>query len=216
MDLGALMSLWALDRELFRAIHVGLRREFLDPIFLLITYTGDGFIQIPTILFLALNKKTRALGLAVVAAFACSGLIRLLIKDLVDRPRPSNFEWADPVRFPVPLDGFLKHLLDTVPYGNSSFPSGHATTSFAIAFMVAWWVRGSDWAWFGWAAVLWATLVGFSRVYVGVHYPFDIVGAAGLAAMVSTGLFLWWDKKGWAPRGLEPSFPSMRGSGHTE
>lgn len=166
---------------------------------LLITYTGDGHIQIPVLIFLAVNKKTRTAGIALIASFLVSGGLRLLIKDLVDRPRPSNFEWATPLTWPGGMPGWLGRTFDVIPYGNSSFPSGHSTTSFAIAFMLAWLVYKTEYAWIGWATCLWAFLVGLSRVYIGVHYPGDVLGGAALAAIAASGLYLFWHSKGWMP-----------------
>ncbi len=195
------LSIWSLDQELFRAIHLGLQRDFLDRIMLLLTYSGDGHIQIPIIIFLAINKKTRSAGLAIIASFLVSGGIRLLIKDIVDRPRPSNFEWANPITWPGGLpggpDGWLSRTFDVIPYGNSSFPSGHSTTSFAIAITVAWIVYKTEYAWIGWATMIWATLVGLSRIYIGVHYPGDVLSAIALAAICSTALVLLFQNKGW-------------------
>ncbi len=115
-----------LDRELFRLIHINLHRDWLDRFVLLITYTGDGWFHAGMILTMLAIKKTRAYGLASLAAFAFSGILQAIAKELVQRPRPSNFDFAKP----------LEEI-----YGNTSFPSGHTTTSFAIAFMIAWMVQ---------------------------------------------------------------------------
>lgn len=60
-----------------------------------------------------------------------------------------------------------------------SFPSDHATAAFAVAFVV---LAYADRRW-GLVALAAAVLIGFARVYVGVHYPGDIAGAAVLAAV---------------------------------
>jgi membrane-associated phospholipid phosphatase len=204
------LALWSIDQELFRAIHIGLHRDFLDRIMLLLSYTGDGHIQIPVILFLAINKKTRTTGLAVIASFILAGGIRLIIKDMVSRPRPSNLEWAHPITwpggFPSGPNGWLSQTFDVIPYGNSSFPSGHTTTSFAIALIIAWIVYKTEYAWVGWATCIWATLVGLSRIYIGVHYPGDVLAAISLSAVCSTGIYLFWQSKGWLP--THPPSPS--------
>lgn len=182
---GMAASLEFLDRDLYRAINVGLHRDWLDKPMLLTTYSGDGWFQSACILAAILFKKSRTYGWACLASWATSGLIRLTIVKAVSRQRPSNFAWARP--------------LEDV-FGNSSFPSGHTTTSFAIAFMVAWLTYKTDKAWISWLLVAWASLVGFSRVYVGVHYPFDVLGGICLAAACSSAIYMIMSKKGWLPK----------------
>lgn len=64
-----------------------------------------------------------------------------------------------------------------IPHANDpSFPSDHATIAFSIAWIV--WFTSKRWGSF---LLVLATLTGLARVYVGVHYPADIVGAAMLA-----------------------------------
>ncbi len=68
---------------------------------------------------------------------------------------------------------------------SDSFPSGHAATSFACAALLAWLTPLPKVALFGLAA-----LIAFSRVYVGVHYPLDVLGGAALGLAIATALRL--------------------------
>lgn len=185
------------DAALYRLIHVNLHRDWLDPIMLLITYTGDGHIQIPLMLALILFRRTRLYGLSLAAAFAGCGIVRLLIKDVISRERPTNYAFSNPVTWPGGMPDWLARTFDIVPYGDTSFPSGHSTTTFAMAFMLAWMLYRTRNRWIGWLAVGYAVLVGFSRVYIGVHYPGDVLAAAALAAAVTSAMYLLWVKKGW-------------------
>lgn len=89
------------------------------------------------------------------------------------------------------------HLLVSCGSGYS-FPSSHAVNNAAGAVVLAHFYR--KWTW---AFVLFAGLVGFSRVYVGVHYPFDVLagfllGAAcgGLVVVAFVRIGAWWKLRG--------------------
>ncbi|MCB8933584.1 MAG: phosphatase PAP2 family protein [Fimbriimonadaceae bacterium] len=169
------MTLWQLDQSWFRAIHEGWRQDWLDPVMRLVTDSGLGSVQIPVLLALLFWRRARPYAGACLGAFLLSGAVRLAIMRWADRMRPSNFDFA--------------HPLESV-FGNTSFPSGHTTTSFAIAFTLLFMTRGSR-PWVGWVALGWACLVGLSRIYVGVHYPTDVLGGAGLGLASAAALHLW-------------------------
>jgi undecaprenyl-diphosphatase len=93
------------------------------------------------------------------------------LKSLIDRPRP-------PLRYPEPK------TLVPLPH-DASFPSGHASTSFAAATMLS-----LSFPRFAPYLYVLAVAIAFSRVYVGVHYPLDVVGGAGLGVLVAVVLRL--------------------------
>ena len=71
------------------------------------------------------------------------------------------------------------------------------TTSFAIAVWLLWSLRETEYYFVAQIAAIWALLVGFARVYGGVHYPLDIIGGMALGATVATLLWLLFEHKGW-------------------
>jgi undecaprenyl-diphosphatase len=184
--------LYRFDAEAFRAIHVGLHRDWLDPIMVAITDSGRGEVKFTVLIALCFLPKYRPYALMAFVAGAASGLFGQLVKTLVDRDRPSNFSWAEPIT------SYIEALTgQTAPAASNSFPSGHAVASFAIAVALAWAVRKTEHAWFGWVIVGWASLVAFSRVYVGVHFPSDVIGGAAIGTVFGTVCYLVWRRRGW-------------------
>lgn len=115
-----------------------------------------------------LCRRWGVLALTIVAV-ALADLSASALKGLIDRPRP-------PLRYPD------QHPHVQVP-DSGSFPSGHAATSFAGATILAFaFPRGAP------MFYLLATAVGFSRVYLGVHYPLDVLGGAVLGTLIALAL----------------------------
>ena len=101
-----------------------------------------------------------------------------IVKPMVKRVRPCN----DPQ--------LAQTIISRVPCGTGySFPSSHASNHFAISvFLIGAFHKRWRWIWF-WA-LLWATLVCFAQIYVGVHYPIDILTGALFGTLVGY-LFGW-------------------------
>jgi undecaprenyl-diphosphatase len=156
--------LWRFDLDTFRAINVGCHRDWLDPLFLAITYTGLGQVQVGATLLLSIKRSWRPYVVPFLVVFAASGILNDIVKWRIPRDRPSNLAFA----------------VAQEPHRFSSFPSGHSVTSFAIAFLLLATTWRSKNVWLGWSTLAWACLVGLSRIYRGVHWPTDVVAAAGI------------------------------------
>jgi undecaprenyl-diphosphatase len=158
-----------LDRHLERWV-VHHRTGGLNWLFEALSRAGTfGAIWIVIALVLALAWRRWGVLVVTAAAVALADLAATGLKVVVDVERPSARYATPKTLVPAPKD--------------HSFPSGHAATSFAAATVLTAFAPRLAPAWF----VL-ALAIGFSRVYVGVHYPLDIVGGAALG--VATALLL--------------------------
>jgi undecaprenyl-diphosphatase len=141
-------------------------------VFIGLSWSGTfGLAWIVLALVLAIVLRRPGLVPLTAAAILVAEVVALALKHAFSIERP-------PLRYPEPP------ALVRVPT-DGSFPSGHAATSFACALLFSF-----AWPRFTPIFVLLATAIGFSRVYVGVHYPLDIVGGAVVGAAVATALRL--------------------------
>ncbi len=147
-----------------------LRQEWMTPFWKMITFLGDrGWFWIALGLGLLLFKETRRAGTAVLLALLINALItNVTLKPLIARIRP-----YEAIEGLMPLVG---------PQRDFSFPSGHASASFAAA-TACWKLLPGK---YGKPLLILAALIAFSRLYLGVHYPTDVI------AGVAIGVFAAW------------------------
>ena len=163
----------ALDRGLLVWV-VEHRVGWLDPVFVGLSIAGyAGLVWVAlAAAFARWTGRSAVVTTALTAATVwTTDLLTAALKAATDRPRPpAVVPEADPL-----LGGTL----------GDSMPSGHASTSFAGAVLLALLVgRAVP------ALLVLASLVAFSRVYVGVHYPLDVLAGAALGALVGVGVAL--------------------------
>ncbi len=174
--------LYSLDVSVFRWINEGWSRPLFDNFFSFITDIHHFY---PLLLLLAFGllwkggAKGRWMVLALVVTVILTDQISAhLIKDLVGRIRPCNA-----------LPGVLTPAGSSAAY---SFPSSHATNMggsmllLSLAYPV-----------FAWLFALWALLVGLSRIYLGLHYPSDVLGGYLLGAAIAFGVWMALQKWAW-------------------
>lgn len=147
-------------------VHENLQSTLWNPFWIFITTIGNkGAIWLVIALALSLNPKTRAIGTTCLAALIFSGIIANLgLKNLIARERPFTY--------------FDAALLIKEPH-DYSFPSGHTSASFAVA-----WVLYKDKFKINnfpvyMIAMILAVLMGLSRLYLSVHFPSDILAGIG-------------------------------------
>lgn len=172
-------------------IRAHLQSSAGDAFFSRITHLGDGgvFWIVLTVLFLIL-PKTRRLGLCLALGLILDALLcNVLIKPLVGRIRPYDLRPQIELLVSAPSD--------------FSFPSGHTAVSFA-AVAALWRAKSRLWI----AALVLALLIAFSRLYLYLHYPTDVLGGmvvGAIAGLLGAQLGLKILKSGKADRLFPPS-----------
>jgi undecaprenyl-diphosphatase len=158
-----------IDTWLFHLINGGIANPLFDKIMPFIT-ENQHWLLVYIILFVWLLWKGGKTGRICAAVLIITIIISdqvssSIIKDYVARLRPCHV---------------LSDVRLLVPCGSGkSFPSSHAVNTFAAAVVLSHYYRKYIWLLFGIAAT-----ISFSRIYVGVHYPFDVIGGACFGLLV--------------------------------
>ena len=136
---------------------------FLDAVMPVITALGDaGIFWMAVAVALLLFRKTRRAGLGMAFAMLMGLLLcNLTLKPLCQRPRPYDYQYEVFGKV-IPLIIERQH--------DFSFPSGHTIASFEAAGVIV--LNNRKW---GIAALILACLIAFSRLYLYVHYPTDVL-----------------------------------------
>ncbi len=165
------------DRSVFLFFNKTLANSFFDTIFPIITEPRNWLIVgLIVMIFFIFKEKKKAIGIIalVLVAAALSDLIAYrILKPLFSRLRPCHPE------FFIEGGRFLIGMKTSF-----SFPSNHAMNMFTAATVLSYFYQKYSGYFFGFAA-----LIGFSRIYVGVHYPLDIIGGAVFGIILGSGVY---------------------------
>lgn len=175
-------TFFQIDGNILLWIQENIRNPVLTPVMKAVTHLGDaGIFWILLTVALLCFKKTRRAGLVSAAALVLSLVVNnLCLKNLVDRTRPYEL-----------IEG-LKILVSKP--GDASFPSGHSGASFAAATAIFQCVPRK----YGIPLLVLAALIALSRLYVGVHFPTDVLAGTVIGILLGLAakrLCEYWEKK---------------------
>lgn len=169
------------DEQVLVWIAEYVRCGLLDPFMKLYTQLGNtGMLFIVLGIVLLFFKQTRKAGASALCAMLIGlVVVNLTIKPLVARARP----W-------LVIENFVNLVEEHDP---NSFPSGHTNAAFAFAIAVC---MSTPKKWMKIAAVCMAAVMGLSRLYVGVHFPSDVLAGAAVGSLCGLA-GAWVVKKVW-------------------
>lgn len=159
-----------LDEGILLFFQQYIRQDWMDGFWKFITFLGNyGWFWIALSAVLLISSRTRKAGAAALTALLIGALLtNVILKDLIARIRPYEV-----------VEGLRLIIEEQHDY---SFPSGHTCASFAAA-LTFYKIFPRCW---GVPAVILAVLIAISRLYVGVHYPSDVLGG------LLVGIFASW------------------------
>ncbi len=159
-----------IDASILLWIQENLRTDFWTPFWKAVTALGNGgWFWVVLAISLLCFKSTRKAGLMSLLSMGLGALItNLILKPGIARIRPYEV-----------VDGLTRLIGKPSDY---SFPSGHTCAAFACALILWRVLPGRK----GLPALILAVLVAFSRLYLGVHYPSDVLGGFLVAWFSST------------------------------
>lgn len=155
-----------MDCVLLNFFNKTLAHPILDSLMLGVTWGGLALIPILGIVLWTLHQHRPAL--AIFVAATCALLATFAFQFVAQRPRPAHVR------------------LLTAPPDYPSYPSGHAALAFGAAAVLCLTYRQLHWIWLTLAG---ASLITISRIYLGIHYPSDVIGGAIIGAAAGAACY---------------------------
>lgn len=157
--------------------------ELLTWFFLAITWLGDGIFIIILFLISFFIFKWKKFALLSLFSYALSGIIVQVLKNLLDTRRPLAF--LHDTGYPYFSGQITVHTFN-------SFPSGHSATAFAWTAIAVFCLLDKR---YSILLFLMAMLVGYSRIFLGQHFPEDVLAGAAIGIISASACFLLLGKK---------------------
>jgi len=165
---GLIGALNQIDILIFYLININLQNPIFDVIMPLISSVGyfSVWILVCVLLFIFGGEKGKNVAVVCIVALIFGYFLTEILKYIVERPRPYGV--LEGIRVLTSIDG-------------SSWPSGHTVASFIGAIIIgrgySFTIKGKSYKLI-YLLLIFAFLVGFSRIYNGVHYPSDVISGA--------------------------------------
>lgn len=167
-----------LDQQLFLFLN-----SFNSPFWDLVMHALTGkiiwiplYVSILIHLGIKYKRKFFVILFFIILAGTLSDQASVLFKNVVQRLRPCH----------EPLLQGLVHTVNGECGGQYSFVSSHATNAFDVAMLSLLFIKKR---WFSISIVIWALVVGYTRIYLGVHYPADVLCGSLLGAVIGWGIY---------------------------
>ena len=177
-----------IDTELFLFLN-GIHSSWADFLFYWISNTfvwTPLYILVCALIIKRWKKQSIFILLFLILTVLCTDQTCNIIKKKVHRLRPSHdIELAEQVHLVEKPDGQLYRG------GKFSFPSAHAANSCVLVFFFAFFVKARK-KWPLWLMIIWSLALAYSRIYLGVHYPLDLLGGFFVGSFWSLALIFLW------------------------
>lgn len=170
----------SLDKSLLLFLN-GFHNPFFDNVMWSVSKTATWILMGAILLYLMFRENWRrgvlvVLGIALTITLA-DQISSGIIKGIFERLRPAR----------SPEIGHLAHIVNNYRGGGFSFVSSHAANTMGVAMFIALLYRNRM---ITLSMIFWAALVSYSRIYLGMHYPGDVLG--GICVGLASGAFVYW------------------------